>query len=174
MIKSKEIAGPSCLTSAQDDEPVFVLRANDEIGAFVVRFWAMRYFKQKSKQPGGITPKQRKKHYEAIGLAGQMDRWRAQNRREQVSAMTGHPVESVDQLIVDGVPQSDAFSEKEVVAAFFADISKERLDALMKVCQLSSELCNSLDAADEDIGGHRPANEIVAELGPVVDAWEGR
>jgi len=44
MIKSKEIEGPSCLTAAADDEPLFVLRANDEVAAYIVNQWAYAYY----------------------------------------------------------------------------------------------------------------------------------
>ncbi len=31
---------PSCLTNARDDEPVFVLRAQDKLAPFVIKIWA--------------------------------------------------------------------------------------------------------------------------------------
>lgn len=41
MIKRDEIADPkSCLNKAADDEPIFVLRANDMLAPAVVRAWA--------------------------------------------------------------------------------------------------------------------------------------
>jgi hypothetical protein len=73
MIKSKEIAGPSCLTSAADDEPVFVLRANDELAPQIVRCWAERYLTQKFHD---ISPRQIDKVKEAYFLAKQMEEWK--------------------------------------------------------------------------------------------------
>ena len=41
MIKSKELADPnSCLNKAEDDEPIFVLRAKDPIAAHIINHWA--------------------------------------------------------------------------------------------------------------------------------------
>jgi hypothetical protein len=41
---------------------------------------------------------------------------------------------------------------------------------LLKVLKLATELCDSVDAAEEDIGGHRSPTAILGELGPAVDA----
>lgn len=76
MIKSRELIGPSCLTNAADDEPIFVLKSTDELAPAIVRLWAGRYRNQKFDQPGGITPKQADKYGEAMELADQMDEWR--------------------------------------------------------------------------------------------------
>ena len=79
MIKWKEIAGPSCLTAADINEPVFVLRANDELAPGIVREWAYRYLLQKQEGydgPGAIQPSQLSKHKEALALADQMEAWR--------------------------------------------------------------------------------------------------
>lgn len=76
MIKSKEIAGPSCLTSAADDEPVFVLRANDELAPQTILDWADKYCFSK----GGwnrMTKRQQEKCTEAAGLANEMRHWKA-------------------------------------------------------------------------------------------------
>lgn len=40
MTKKQVIEGPSCLTRADDNEPVFVLRAKDPIAGAVIRYWA--------------------------------------------------------------------------------------------------------------------------------------
>lgn len=75
MLKSDELKGPSCLTSAADDEPIFVLRANDELAARLVRMWAGAYYFAK----GGfdcMTERQRGKYAEALELAHYMERWR--------------------------------------------------------------------------------------------------
>lgn len=77
MIKSKELVGPSCLTSATDDEPIFVLKSTDELAPLIVRQWADMYLMQKSEHPGGPTHKQWNKYHEAKALADQMDQWRS-------------------------------------------------------------------------------------------------
>lgn len=77
MLKRDVLKGPSCLTKAEDDEPIFVLRANDEEAPIVVMFWAMRYFYAKCQQSGGITGDQLDKHNEAIELAKRMVEWKA-------------------------------------------------------------------------------------------------
>jgi hypothetical protein len=226
MIKSLELKGPSCLTSARDDEPIFVLRSNDELAPLVVRFWATQYFKLKMKQPGGMTPKQRAKQAEALQLANMMPVWRAKNAKSLVEGMAGHPVASIDAVIVDGqtlaiesqgvldepiepqrigdevlsgcavraaqqierhearesvrMPQSSEEAELMVrlgtqwLEANDPGRLVQRAGAMLTVCRLASELCNSIDAAEADIGGNRPAAEILAELGPACDAYEGR
>jgi hypothetical protein len=76
MIKSDELKGPSCLTRAAADEPLFVLRANDELAPSVVLWWADRYALSK----GGynkLTSKQRAKCDEASALARKMEIWKA-------------------------------------------------------------------------------------------------
>lgn len=80
MRKTDEIRGPSCLTNAQDDEPIFVLRANDEIGSNIVRKWADLYLAQKKACYGRLTDKQQAKFSEALRLADMMDAWRAAQR----------------------------------------------------------------------------------------------
>lgn len=45
---------------------------------------------------------------------------------------------------------------------------------LVAVERLSSELCDALDRQWEDIGGSRPAKEILEDLGPACDRAEGR
>lgn len=80
MIKRKEVAGPSCLTSAVDDEPIFVLKSTDELAPGIVREWADRYHAEKSHQDGGLTKKQYDKYKEALALASQMEEWRSMDR----------------------------------------------------------------------------------------------
>jgi hypothetical protein len=75
MIKRLELIGPSCLTNAKDDEPIFVLKSTDELAPAIVREWADRYLITKTEQPGGITEKQLAKYREACALAVQMDAW---------------------------------------------------------------------------------------------------
>jgi hypothetical protein len=76
MIKRDELANPnSCLNKAADNEPIFVLRANDDIAAYVVREWAYRYYQDKRSNPGGVTDPQKAKFDEALELADTMERW---------------------------------------------------------------------------------------------------
>jgi hypothetical protein len=74
MIKTQELAGPSCLTAAADDEPLFVLRANDELAPEIVRRWAYAYYNAKGGQ-FRMTPPQLAKCDEAFALARAMERW---------------------------------------------------------------------------------------------------
>jgi len=82
MIKSLELKGPSCLTKAADNEPLFVLRANDELAPDIVREWAKRYRRQKIgeaialRQPFTLTDQQRKKCLEAHIIADDMEDWK--------------------------------------------------------------------------------------------------
>ena len=83
MLKRDELKGPSCLTNAADDEPIFVLKSTDELAPDIVREWSKRYWAQKDKQPGGITVKQVEKALEADALADQMEYWRrSQGKKE--------------------------------------------------------------------------------------------
>lgn len=74
MIKRLELIGPSCLTNAADDEPVFVLKSTDELAPDIVRQWARAYREQKGDD---MNAKQTDKYYEALDLAEQMEAWRA-------------------------------------------------------------------------------------------------
>lgn len=40
---------------------------------------------------------------------------------------------------------------------------------LLAVAKLADELTNAIDLAEEDIGGARPVQDILADLGPAVD-----
>ena len=75
MNKLDVIKGPSCLTNAFDDEPLFVLRANDELAPMIVRFWAMLYEHTKDG-PSGMSATQREKWREATDTAAFMESWR--------------------------------------------------------------------------------------------------
>ena len=76
MRKVDELRGPSCLTNAADDEPIFVLKSTDELAPRIVRDWAHKYRQQKMRQPEGMTPKQEAKCEEAFMLATAMEEWR--------------------------------------------------------------------------------------------------
>lgn len=87
-IKRDELANPEgCLNKAADDEPIFVLRANDPVASHVVRYWAQCYVqhKQENNTDGILTHKQLSKAQEARGLANQMDAWLDAKRRESGS-----------------------------------------------------------------------------------------
>lgn len=76
MIREKEIESPnSCLNRAQPGEPVFVLRANDELAPGVVRLWAEGY-KYGKGGFGKMNGDQKRKYAEALALADQMDAWK--------------------------------------------------------------------------------------------------
>lgn len=81
MIKSKELIGPSCLTAAAEDEPVFVLRANDELAPSIIRAWAEAYFESKKDEKFNVTDAQRAKYREAIALANEMEQWKRNHFR---------------------------------------------------------------------------------------------
>lgn len=76
MLKRDEISNEkSCLNQAGDLEPLFVLRANDELAPVVVDAWCFQYKMQK----GGferMTPAQKAKYQEARELARQMRIWK--------------------------------------------------------------------------------------------------
>lgn len=74
MKKSDELSNPnSCISKADLDEPIFVLRANDELAPDIVRAWAVTY---RSAKGPNITPEQRRKADEALELAAAMEAWR--------------------------------------------------------------------------------------------------
>lgn len=79
MIKSRELTIPtSCLNQAKLDEPVFVLRANDELAPKVVEAWAQAYeITKRSRQAFG--PVQQAKAHEALDAARQMREWKAKH-----------------------------------------------------------------------------------------------
>lgn len=65
--KRETITSPlSCLNRAEDDEPVFVLRAHDRVAPATVRDWA-----QRAKNAGVHA----EKIEEAMLVAYQMERW---------------------------------------------------------------------------------------------------
>lgn len=63
-------------------------------------------------------------------------------------------------------------AEKERVMATSKVVVPTKMDALMRVFELASELTNAVDMAAEDIGGHRPIKAILQELGPACDVAE--
>ena len=78
MLKHKEITDPtSCLSKAEHDEPVFVLRANDELAPEIVDDWAQRYKQSKEAEAGRrMNDAQESKYREARQLADAMRAWK--------------------------------------------------------------------------------------------------
>lgn len=75
--KPNEILNPeSCWNKAADDEPLFVLRANDELAPNLVIMWASKYQVRKGGY-AAMTDRQRAKFHEALQLAQQMRDWKA-------------------------------------------------------------------------------------------------
>lgn len=68
----------SCLNKADEDEPLFVLRANDELAPDIVREWARMYDRQKRDE--GMSPTQHRKHEEALQIADAMEDWKRDQR----------------------------------------------------------------------------------------------
>ena len=78
MLKRDELATQtSCLNRAADDEPIFVLRANDENAPAIVCAWARDYLESKGGY-GKASRVQIEKYEESIQLASQMRVWRMQ------------------------------------------------------------------------------------------------
>jgi hypothetical protein len=65
-----------CYGAAAPDEPIFVLRASDELAPIVVRVWAELYKGVKRD----LTPKQAMKFSEAHTCAAAMERYREKKR----------------------------------------------------------------------------------------------
>ena len=80
MIKSEEVANPSsCLNKAAEDEPLFVLRANDELAPYIVEEWAQCRIHQRGRDDP--------KALEAIQCANRMREWKdSQQTRMRVAA----------------------------------------------------------------------------------------
>jgi hypothetical protein len=74
MNKREVIEGPSCLTRAANDEPVFVLRANDDLAVEVVTYWCHRY--RECHGMDHMPDKFRMKHDSAFKVAEAMKQWR--------------------------------------------------------------------------------------------------
>lgn len=50
--------------------------------------------------------------------------------------------------------------------------TNDRLEALERIAELASELCNAVDCESEDVGGVRPSLVILREIGPLTDRLE--
>lgn len=80
MRKRDELANPnSCLNRAADDEPVFVLRANDRVAPSTIRAWANGYAFEKGGL-GKMKPREIEKYNEALQAANDMENWRRLSR----------------------------------------------------------------------------------------------
>lgn len=76
MLKRDEIGtAVSCLNKAAEDEPLFVLRANDETAPGVVMAWATDY---KAAKGGwfNMSELQQQKYNEACKIASDMRIWK--------------------------------------------------------------------------------------------------
>lgn len=77
MIKKDELANPcSCLNRAHDDEPIFVLRAQDRFASDIILAWADMYRHHHAPQGNWRSEEHRMKHNEAIDIVDQFERWR--------------------------------------------------------------------------------------------------
>lgn len=74
--KAENIANlTSCWNRAADNEPVFVLRANDPVAQIAVHMWALHYVEKK----GGwekMTYAQKCKFHDAMAVSQAMEDWR--------------------------------------------------------------------------------------------------
>lgn len=78
-----------CLAALADDEPYFLLRANDELAPDIVRQWAETYKLQKEidnarasgrgQGPEPLTERQQRKYEEALACADTMEQWKEAN-----------------------------------------------------------------------------------------------
>lgn len=76
MLKRDELIDPtSCLNRAAEDEPLFVLRANDENAPAFVTAWARDYITSKGGW-ANMTAAQQKKYADAMGDASAMRIWK--------------------------------------------------------------------------------------------------
>lgn len=75
MLKRDELSDAgSCLNKAEDNEPLFVLRANDSLAPAIVSTWARDYIVEKGGW-GNMSDNQKRKYTEAMDIAGHMRIW---------------------------------------------------------------------------------------------------
>jgi len=75
--KAQQALDPtSCWNKASDTEPVFVLRANDEMAPGLVRLWAENYEQIKLAAQGLLSATQLVKAHDARKIARDMEMWR--------------------------------------------------------------------------------------------------
>lgn len=83
MTKTTVLTDPnSCINRAEDDEPVFVLRANDPLMPKVVQFWANEYQQMKLALNGVLSDEQYQKFQEALQIADDARNWYIKNRED--------------------------------------------------------------------------------------------
>ena len=70
-----------CHGAAADDEPIFTLRANDEIAPGLVIAWAHSYAATKGGQ-NNLTAEQLRKFNEALDVSQAMAEWKARQVTE--------------------------------------------------------------------------------------------
>lgn len=80
MTREELLSGPSCLTNALPDEPLFVLRANDELAQEIVYEWAQRYRALKTRDGQDLSHMQTVKYEDAMRVCDQMLLWRKGRR----------------------------------------------------------------------------------------------
>lgn len=81
MLKRDELATQtSCLNRADADEPLFVIRANDENAPAIVMEWMRCYIRSKGGIPQ-MSSVQLKKAREAEELASEMRVWKMRNAK---------------------------------------------------------------------------------------------
>lgn len=71
-----------CLAKAADDEPIFVLRAQDTTAPNAVRAWVSGVIDQHRPLPGAVLaydPKLNAKLKEALNLADRMEAWQREH-----------------------------------------------------------------------------------------------
>ena len=85
---TKAYPGPfDCHGAAEDNEPIFTLRANDPLAADLVREWARRFVVRTLYEIDSRTAKA--KYLEAIDCADEMDRWRSATASGSTPAPAG-------------------------------------------------------------------------------------
>ena len=62
----REHVGDSCLAKSSDDEPIFVLRAQDALAPYAIKLWAER------ARWNGLS---KEKYDEALAIAHRMTEW---------------------------------------------------------------------------------------------------
>lgn len=83
MLKRDELKEQnSCLNRADEAEPLFVLRANDENAPAAVAAWARDYIVSKGGW-AAMTDEQKKKYTEAMDCASNMRIWKMQQQKRR-------------------------------------------------------------------------------------------
>jgi len=134
MQKKLELRNPNgCLNMAHEDEPIFVLRGNDELAAETVYYWAESYRINK-KAEGQWTEARQAKYAEAIQLINEMKSW------QQLKQAGLNPVNDpwgkkfaeaviitdssgvLQKVLIDGFPISDGNIQKANVKVRLTEV----------------------------------------------------